>query len=357
MLLLLLLLLLTVLLVIMAVTKTLQKAPYGLHNQGATCYLNSVLQLLFMTPAFHHSLNLDSETDQELKAFFKNLREGPCETKNITEYLEINDVHRQRDAAEYLELILSRMSPSASEIFRGELINSTKCSEGHSIIEETNPFWTLPLPLKVENGGHFSVIMNLERILEKKIIRGAYCNDCEKNTDAHKKCELKTTPQVLILLLKRFVFNFATDSHVKSDCSVEIPAILDIKEKTYALYGIVNHWGTLRGGHYTATVQSSDDKTWYEFSDLNVQKAEEQQFDQYRSNSAYLLTYREIKELPGVSEDNNSKGPNPEPPKDNENSSVTCTPRQRKTALIVIFCTLIVIALVLGLVLGLVLKK
>lgn len=35
---------------------------------------------------------------------------------------------------------------------------------------------------------------------------------------------------------------------------------------------MVNHAGSLRGGHYTAIIRSDQDKTWYEFSDTRVNK-------------------------------------------------------------------------------------
>lgn len=45
-----------------------------------------------------------------------------------------------------------------------------------------------------------------------------------------------------------------------------------LQNKTYKLYGIVNHMGSLKGGHYTATILSHKDKTWYEFDDADVNK-------------------------------------------------------------------------------------
>lgn len=40
----------------------------------------------------------------------------------------------------------------------------------------------------------------------------------------------------------------------------------------YKLYGMVNHEGSLTGGHYTATIRSKKDKAWYEFNDDYVKK-------------------------------------------------------------------------------------
>lgn len=38
----------------------------------------------------------------------------------------------------------------------------------------------------------------------------------------------------------------------------------------YDLYGVVNHHGSLYGGHYTAYCQNFLDKKWYEFNDSRV---------------------------------------------------------------------------------------
>ncbi|XP_030287793.1 uncharacterized protein YFR016C-like isoform X1 [Sparus aurata] len=280
-------------------TKPQREAHYhGLINQGATCYLNSVLQVLFMTTEIHDRLDPEKQiTDKELRRLFNKLKEKTCGTENITKTLKIKNVNQQRDAAECLELILNEVSQQASEVFQGQLTYTIKCFKGHIINEETNPFWTLPLSLK-DDDTTYSVESSFKRIFQTKTYTGdnmVYCNDCNDQTDATSGCEMEDPPQILILLLKRFDFDYNTMSHFKSDCCVDVPYELQLKNKMYKLYGMVDHMGSLRGGHYTATILSDKDKSWYEFDNTHVKKVKEQPFAEtgpYRSRTVYLLMYR-----------------------------------------------------------------
>ncbi|XP_030287785.1 uncharacterized protein LOC115590542 [Sparus aurata] len=274
-----------------------QRPHHGLYNQGATCYLNSVLQVLFMTTEIHD--RLDPQTDQELRKIFTDMKRKACGTENITRSLEIQNVHEQRDAAECLQKILHHISPEASEVFRGQLMDRTKCSKDHIINEETKTFWILPLSLKDTPGTTYSVESSFERIFQERTYTGnkAHCKKCYQNRETTSRCEMVKAPQILILLLKRFDFDYNTRSHFRSDCSVEVPCELQLEKKTYKLYGMVNHMGSLRGGHYTATVLS-EDNTWYECDDSHVSKVKHQLFAEDRTLSStmvYLLTYRELK--------------------------------------------------------------
>ncbi|KAM6894911.1 ubl carboxyl-terminal hydrolase 18-like isoform 3-T3 [Lycodopsis pacificus] len=275
-----------------------QSRHYGLHNQGATCYLNSVLQVLSMTTEIHNRLNTTKETDFHLINIFEDLKEATCRTETITAAFGIQDVHEQRDAAECLEMILREISPQASEVFQGALTYTTTCSKDHKIIEETNEFWTLPLSLKDAHDSSYSVERSFEMIFKSKSFNGGnmvYCNDCDRKTEA-ESCEMVVSPPILTLLLKRFDFDYNTMTHFKSHRCVDVPRELQRNDKKYELYAMVNHFGSLTGGHYTATIRSNEDNTWYEFNDTHVSKVEEQPFaetNSYNSRTVYLLMYRE----------------------------------------------------------------
>uniref|UniRef100_A0A3Q3GTU1 Ubiquitin carboxyl-terminal hydrolase n=1 Tax=Labrus bergylta TaxID=56723 RepID=A0A3Q3GTU1_9LABR len=142
-------------------------------------------------------------------------------------------------------------------------------------------------------------------------------------TDALKQMLISSPPPVLTLHLKRFQQNGY--SICKVNRHVEFPFILDlapfcgVKSKNvtegdaqilYSLYGIVEHSGTMRSGHYTAYVKVRPEcpKTpsngltaqgdaepprgsWFHISDTSVQPVSE---SKVQSCQAYLLFYERI---------------------------------------------------------------
>uniref|UniRef100_A0A3Q2QD72 Ubiquitin carboxyl-terminal hydrolase 16 n=1 Tax=Fundulus heteroclitus TaxID=8078 RepID=A0A3Q2QD72_FUNHE len=140
-------------------------------------------------------------------------------------------------------------------------------------------------------------------------------------TDALKQMLISSPPSVLTLHLKRFQQNGY--SICKVNRHVQFPLILDLAPYSaakcknisegdtqilYSLYGIVEHSGTMRSGHYTAYVKvrpdsskySSNDKqgdaehprgSWFHISDTSVQPVSE---SKVQSCQAYLLFYERI---------------------------------------------------------------
>ncbi|XP_068441055.1 ubiquitin carboxyl-terminal hydrolase 16 isoform X2 [Clinocottus analis] len=139
-------------------------------------------------------------------------------------------------------------------------------------------------------------------------------------TDALKQMLVSSPPPVLTLHLKRFQQNGY--SICKVNRHVQFPLILDLasfcavkcknltgeeSQILYSLYGIVEHSGTMRSGHYTAYVKvrpechntSSNGFTavepprgsWFHISDTSVQPVSQ---SKVQSCQAYLLFYERI---------------------------------------------------------------
>ncbi|KAJ8261587.1 hypothetical protein GJAV_G00156020 [Gymnothorax javanicus] len=272
---------------------------WGLHNHGATCYLNTVLQTLFLTPGFREALdrkdNDENEVVSQLREVFTSLRTEEGKTLGLMQALGIPNVREQQDAAEYFERILNSLTPHLSQMFLGRLRNCTECIEGrHDCTEEFSPFLILPLALQPSSDPQraVSLVECLKAFFDHTVLDGdnqMYCDVCEKKTDTEMWCEIAQCPQVLTLQLKRFEFDYSKMSYVKVCSPVEVPWTLELKEHTYDLYAVAHHEGGFRGGHYFAHIRSSEMQGWYLFNDRHVRKLPP--LDIIRSHSAYLLMY------------------------------------------------------------------
>ncbi|KAL3642785.1 hypothetical protein CASFOL_013600 [Castilleja foliolosa] len=126
-----------------------------------------------------------------------------------------------------------------------------------------------------------------------------YCPDCKENRQANKKLGLWRLPEILVIHLKRF--SYTKHSKDKLETFVDFPIdefdLSDyvIRENNmvgsrYKLYSVINHYGGMGGGHYTAFVKHRHD-TWYRFNDKHVASVTEEQI---KTKSAYVLFYKRI---------------------------------------------------------------
>ncbi|KAK1404645.1 Ubiquitin carboxyl-terminal hydrolase 8 [Heracleum sosnowskyi] len=126
-----------------------------------------------------------------------------------------------------------------------------------------------------------------------------YCPKCKEHRQASKKLDLWRLPEILVIHLKRFSYNRFSKNKLGTfvDFPVEdfdltdytVHKINGVSER-YVLYAIINHYGSLGGGHYTAFVQLAQNQ-WYEFDDSHVSLVAEEQI---KTSAAYVLFYRRI---------------------------------------------------------------
>ncbi|XP_042367990.1 ubiquitin carboxyl-terminal hydrolase 47-like isoform X2 [Plectropomus leopardus] len=282
---------------------------HGLISPGLTCYLNSVLQVLFMTEDFREAVKrccIDDSTsiDRQLRRLFEDLQKSRAETHNFATKLGITNVYEQRDAAEYFEKILCLTSPEAAKIFKGELNHKIECLSCNDKNDSRSYFWILPLAVDDLPYQTYNVEKGLETFFKGEKVCGdnkMFCNRCNKKQDAEFGCEITQSPEVLTLLLKRFSFGYTHGRFIKLHCSADVPRTLHMKNCKYELYALVDHFGNLTGGHYTAHIRSFETYMWYHFNDDVVNKVK-QPFGagetSLRSRTAYLLMYRKVSRCP-----------------------------------------------------------
>jgi ubiquitin carboxyl-terminal hydrolase 9/24 len=140
-----------------------------------------------------------------------------------------------------------------------------------------------------------------------------YCDKCEKKIPTLKRVCIKSLPNYLIVVLKRFEFNFDTMQKIKVNDYFEFPETLNLQRYTldflleqeqslldgkaqesqmevadkkphsyydYDLRGIVIHKGNADAGHYyslikdhkDAGVSNGDQARWLEFNDTDVKE-------------------------------------------------------------------------------------
>ncbi|KAF4709412.1 Ubiquitin carboxyl-terminal hydrolase 31, partial [Perkinsus olseni] len=167
-----------------------------------------------------------------------------------------------------------------------------ECEEcGHTSIRY-EPFMYLSLPLR-QPGPHGKVCTSLEEAVDafhkpEKLTGDNkwYCDHCKDHRDSIRTLSVFVVPPVLIVHLKRFqkvdtphvlgstrlgnLCCLASKIKTLVDCGLDGIRIGDYCEQTYSVFAVINHNGSLRSGHYTATCRNRTDDKWYNFDDGSV---------------------------------------------------------------------------------------
>lgn len=154
------------------------------------------------------------------------------------------------------------------------------------------------LHLDIEKNLSISKCIENFYIKEKLDEKNKYlCKNCKKKQTCSKFSSIELFPEILIIHLKRF--SYSGYYSAKKDYKIEIDDALEFsyddckgsKEIThYDLISIINHQGTLEGGHYTAFCKDVPSQKCYYFNDSQVSLIHN--FGDEQSESAYIVFYQ-----------------------------------------------------------------
>lgn len=313
----------------------------GLVNQGATCYLNSLIQSLYFTKAFRNAVYQipdSSGVTGGLQRLFYQLRTSntPVDTNDLTGTFGWNtaDAFTQHDVQELARILMDRLEAKMkdtevdgflSKLLVGQMVSYIKCINVPFESSVTENFWDIQLNVKgmknvYESFDDYCSVETLEK--DNQYAAGEYGLQ-----DAIKGVKFDNLPPVLHLQLKRYDYNWEHNVEIKVNDRYEFPLDLDLSkyveqqgEWKYALHGVLVHSGDLNIGHYYALIKPEQNSGWFKFDDDRVTKASLHEVleENYgcsegtllrRVTSAYMLVYIRLDSLDFVLPSENDSQP------------------------------------------------
>ncbi|CAL9053063.1 unnamed protein product [Musa banksii] len=279
----------------------------GLKNQGATCYMNSLLQTLYHIPYFRKAVYHMPTTENDmpsgsiplaLQSLFYKLQysDNSVATKELTKSFgwDTYDSFMQHDVQELNRVLCEKLEDkmkgtvvegTIQYLFEGHHMNYIECINVDYKSMRKESFYDLQLDVK----GCRDIYASFDKYVEVERLEGDNKYHAENHglQDAKKGVLFIDFPPVLQLQLKRFEYDFMRDTMVKINDRYEFPLQLDLDKDNgkylspeadrrvrnlYTLHSVLVHSGGVHGGHYYAFIRPTLSDQWFKFDDERVTK-------------------------------------------------------------------------------------
>jgi len=177
------------------------------------------------------------------------------------------------------------------------------------------PFFTLQLD--IQHAEISSINQALLKNFDSEDIDGYICQKTKQVVEASRSLSLEELPPILVLHMKRFVYDGSTGGvqkvmkpvdfsvHLevpKSILSNEARPKLSQKQRQYKLFAVVYHNGReATKGHYVTDVYHTGYSTWLHCDDSTVSETAEQSvLSPSQTSTPYILFYRRCDTMVGV---------------------------------------------------------
>ena len=307
----------------------------GLLNLGTICYINCIIQILYNIKIIRENIlniNLKAEPKNILYSLYKlfyDLYNADTNIKYIdTEYFINNyddekiDVTEHKDAHEFLLNLIDKLELKLKvfnkenlfkNLFEFKIQNNLECTlnNNHKSIKD-EIFYTLELEIKDK----LNIYNSLKNLLEREMLEDKiYCPFCKTKRNMYKTSIIKSLPNIMIFLLKRFEFSLEHLNYIKINDYYEFPEILEMNKYIniselgnikYRLFAVVVHKGLPYFGHYYSLIKEEENDFWLKYDDSDVDiikdiEAKQHFFGCLQNNdnitetaNAYILFYQKI---------------------------------------------------------------
>eukprot|EP01105_Mastigella_eilhardi_P020175 TRINITY_DN4786_c0_g1_i6.p1 TRINITY_DN4786_c0_g1~~TRINITY_DN4786_c0_g1_i6.p1 ORF type:complete len:975 (-),score=258.77 TRINITY_DN4786_c0_g1_i6:133-3057(-) len=281
----------------------------GLENQGATCYMNSLLQTLYHTPAFRmavYQMPTSSQDDPNsniqlaLQRVFFNLKYSRkmVQTRELTKSFgwDTMDSFTQHDVQELDRILCDKLEEkmkgtpaegTISRLFAGKIRSFVKCVTVPYESSREETFYDLSLTVK----GCPNIVSSFKNYTETELLDGPNKYDAEGyGLQVARKGSIFTSfPPILHIQLRRFAFDAVNGMLAKINDKFEFTPELDLtpflqqqQEGTngdaapppvYQLHAVLVHAGSVYGGHYYSFIRPTLKNKWFRMDDDVVKAA------------------------------------------------------------------------------------
>jgi ubiquitin C-terminal hydrolase len=264
----------------------------GLKNQGATCYMNALLQVYYHVRALRRAVyRVPTAGDDslsmplQLQRVFASLQRGAAavSTKALTRSFgwDSHQTFMQHDVQELNRVLLDKLEErmagtgaaagvdgTVGALFEGQLESFITCLEVAYESSRAESFYDIQLDVK----GCADLVSSFRKFVEVERLVGENQYEAEGHgkQDAEKGFRFTRLPPVLTIHLKRFEYDPVRDGMVKVNDRFAFSRRLDLTEflsskadaaappPTYRLHSVLVHSGDVNGGHYYVHVSDME---------------------------------------------------------------------------------------------------